>query len=212
MEEILNFLKALPKESVIFSFLLTIGIIINWLLKFFSNNLPTLQFFIFRRYRFQRLEAHSNILESLEFINDPNLNQLHLDIIKEETFEKITRLKFYGTKKRELFIELYPKLKNEFAFEEIHKLRSHFLIKEDKIYATPKPYFLFQNLIFFSIVLLFLWLFLMIISSLSDSNNWFSDGLFWTPLLIFIMITLMRVDTIKKVRKLRLFLEKYYKK
>lgn len=184
--------------------------VFGWLINQLLRNFQTIQYFVSKSYRFKSIDTHKNTLEAINFIDDDNLKQLYRDSLKGIIFEKAGRIQFYPEKKRELFLELYPKLKEEFSYDEFLQLKNYFFIKNDRLEANPRGLDILQNTIYLAVCASLL-ISLFMIFSIWSANAWFIAGWFWASLLLFIAITLIRMETMKKVKRLRLFFREHYK-
>lgn len=183
--------------------------IILWILTNSARNWTFVEFFIYKKYKYHRYESHDKILPAIEFLKDDNLQLLYQDVLKDEIFEKVSRLGFTSRDKRQMFLYLYPELKKEFSYRQLFRVRRHFHEKNNQLVATSKGLFLQQNIVYFFCAAWFYFVLLsvlMLVPIFSDFRD-----MWWFSLTVPFAIVVIRIDFIKQVRRLQSFLDQYNK-
>ncbi|MBK6265681.1 hypothetical protein JKA74_11590 [Marivirga sp. S37H4] len=100
---------------------------------FLLKNYKGVYFLFTRSYRFEKMNSHQNTLTILEYVDDPNLNLIYKDSLKDEAFERISKLRNLDRKVRDKLITLYPQIREEFSINQIKRVKDYFYLNKTKI-------------------------------------------------------------------------------
>lgn len=90
------------------------------------------------------MNSHENTLKILGYIEDSNLNLLYKDSVRDEAFERVSKLRNLNSKVRDKLISLYPELRKQFSIIQIKALKDSFYLSNNKKLAVSS----FKSLIF----------------------------------------------------------------